>query len=105
MVHAVADENDFNTQLEAAGNKLVVVDFHGTWCGPCKMIAPFFQELSEEYTDVVFLKVDVDENEEVADKYDVSSIPKFVFLKNKNRVAEMLGAYKEELKNLVLENK
>ncbi|GIY07651.1 hypothetical protein CDAR_568421, partial [Caerostris darwini] len=42
---------------------------------------------------------------EVADKYDVSSIPKFVFLKNKNRVAEMLGAYKEELKNLVLENK
>ncbi|PRD36130.1 UNVERIFIED_CONTAM: Thioredoxin [Trichonephila clavipes] len=55
--------DDFKAQLNAAGDKLVVVDFHATWCGPCKMIAPFFQELSEQNTDVVFLKVDVDEVE------------------------------------------
>ncbi|KAF8790160.1 Thioredoxin-2 like protein [Argiope bruennichi] len=78
MVHAIADENDFNSQLEAAGDKLVVVDFHATWCGPCKMIAPFFQDLAEEFKDVVFLKVDVDEVEDVAGQYNVSSIPKFV---------------------------
>lgn len=105
MVHAIADENDFNTQLEEAGEKLIVIDFHATWCGPCKMIAPFFQELSEEFQDVVFLKVDVDEVEDVAGQYNVSSIPKFVFIKNKNQVAEMLGADQEKLKNLVSEHK
>ncbi|GFT18364.1 thioredoxin [Nephila pilipes] len=105
MVHAVTSEDDFKAQLEAAGDKLVVVDFHATWCGPCKMIAPFFQELAEEHPDVVFLKVDVDDVEDVAGQYNVSSIPKFVFIKNKNQVNEMLGADKENLKNLVVENK
>ncbi|CAL1265003.1 unnamed protein product [Larinioides sclopetarius] len=105
MVHAIADENDFNGQLEAAGDKLVVVDFHATWCGPCKMIAPFFEGLAEEFQDVVFLKVDVDDVEDVAGQYNVSSIPKFVFIKNKNQVGEMLGADQEKLKNLVLEHK
>ncbi|GFQ75068.1 thioredoxin [Trichonephila clavata] len=105
MVHAVTSEEDFRAQLDAAGDKLVVVDFHATWCGPCKMIAPFFQELSEENTDVVFLKVDVDEVEDVALQYSVSSIPKFVFIKNKSQVMEMLGADQAKLKSLVLEHK
>ncbi|KAG8191028.1 hypothetical protein JTE90_029471 [Oedothorax gibbosus] len=105
MVHAVTDENDFNAQLEAAGDKLVVVDFHATWCGPCKMMAPFFTELSEEFTDVVFLKLDVDEVEEIAGQYEVSGIPKFVLIKDKKQVAEMMGTDKDKLKNLVAENK
>ncbi|GFU57215.1 thioredoxin [Trichonephila clavipes] len=105
MVHAVTSEDDFKAQLNAAGDKLVVVDFHATWCGPCKMIAPFFQELSEQNTDVVFLKVDVDEVEDVAGQYNVSSIPKFVFIKNKSQVMEMLGADQAKLKSLVLEHK
>lgn len=57
-------QSDFNSQLASAGAKLVVVDFYATWCGPCKMIAPKIESMSQELMDsVVFLKVDVDKNE------------------------------------------
>ena len=57
MVYSVKDLADFNAQLEAAGGKLVVVDFFATWCGPCKMIAPHLEEMSKTDDSVVFLKV------------------------------------------------
>lgn len=60
MTHSQAD---FNAQLESAGSKLVMVDFYATWCGPCKVIAPKIEKMSQEFKDVVFMKVDVDKNE------------------------------------------
>lgn len=51
-------QGDFDSKVEAAGNKLVVLDFHATWCGPCKMIAPFLEELSSSNAEkIVVLKV------------------------------------------------
>ena len=50
MVHEVPDMDDFKSQLSAAGSKLVVVDFHATWCGPCKMIAPIIVEVGGRKT-------------------------------------------------------
>jgi len=54
---------DFNAKLEEAGARLVVADFYATWCGPCKTIAPKVAAMANEMKDVVFLKIDVDENE------------------------------------------
>ena len=72
MVPLSHNPNPFPTvQLEAAGGKLVVVDFHATWCGPCKMIAPHLEEMDKTMDDVVFLKVDVDECEDIAEEYKV----------------------------------
>ncbi|ELK24579.1 Thioredoxin [Myotis davidii] len=51
----------FQEALNSAGDKLVVVDFSAAWCGPCKMIKPFFHSLSEKYSNVVFLEIDVDD--------------------------------------------
>merc|ERR1712236_76618 len=105
MVYAVKDMGDFNNQLTAAGGKLVVVDFHATWCGPCKMIAPHLEEMSKTMEEVVFLKVDVDECEDIAAEYKITAMPTFIFLKKKAKVADLMGANIEKLKAIISSNK
>lgn len=91
--------------LNAANNaQLVVIDFTASWCGPCKMIAPFFKELSESIADVIFLKVDVDENPETAAKYSVSAMPTFVFIKQGEVVDRLMGANTARLRELIEEH-
>jgi len=104
MVYQVESKDDFKAQLESAGNKLVVVDFFATWCGPCKMIAPKIDAMSKEFTNVVFIKVDVDEVEEVAAEYNISCMPTFLFLKNGSKVAEFAGANEASLRQLVTQH-
>uniref|UniRef100_A0A8C4EBJ2 Thioredoxin domain-containing protein n=1 Tax=Dicentrarchus labrax TaxID=13489 RepID=A0A8C4EBJ2_DICLA len=71
-----------------AGDKLVVVDFTATWCGPCKQIGPIFEEqsLKPENKNVIFLKVDVDEAEDVSSSCNISCMPTFQFYKNGEKV-------------------
>ncbi len=71
---------------------VVVIDFFATWCGPCKRIAPAFEELAKKFSRITFLKVDVDEAQDIASKYDVNSLPTFVFLKNGVEVHRIEGA-------------
>merc|ERR1712047_194619 len=101
MVKKLANMEEFNAELENAGSKLVVVDFFAEWCGPCKMIAPKIEELSSQKSDVVFVKVDVDDNEEAAAQYNISAMPTFIFIKNKEKVDDMMGANYEKLKEMV----
>lgn len=101
MVKQVASLEDLKTELADAGEKLVVIDFYATWCGPCKLIAPKVEEMAGEMSNVVFLKVDVDENEEAAQEYNVSAMPTFIFIKNSEKVADMMGANFDKLKELV----
>merc|ERR1711976_99947 len=101
MGKKLANMAEFNSELESAGSKLVVIDFFAEWCGPCKMIAPKIEELSAQKDNVVFVKVDVDENEDAASQYNISAMPTFVFIKNKEKVDEMMGANYEKLKEMV----
>lgn len=102
MVHHVKDQADFKSKLEEAGAKLVLVDFHATWCGPCKNISPFVDTLFEELKDkLVVLKIDVDEVEELAVEYAVNSMPTFIFIKNKVKVDQLVGANTTKLRDLV----
>jgi len=105
LIHSVQDKDDFTSQLADAGGKLVVVDFYATWCGPCKMISPKLEEMAAQFTDVIFLKVDVDDNEEVASEYNISCMPTFIFIKNKEKVNEFSGANADKLKELIASNK
>ena len=73
-------------------DKLVVIDFWASWCGPCKMIGPIIEEVSEEYEDKVIVgKVDVDNNDEAAAKYGIRNIPTILFIKNGEIVDKVVG--------------
>lgn len=79
-------------QILAEENKTVFCDFWATWCAPCRMLAPVFEEVSDKYEDkAVFVKVDVDEQEEAAMKYGISSIPNVIAFKNGEPAASSLG--------------
>lgn len=98
-------EDEFKNALKEAGDKLVVIDFTATWCGPCKIIAPFFEGLSAKYSDVVFLKVDVDDAQEVAAHCGINCMPTFHFYKNEKLVHEFSGANQSSLEQKVQELK
>ena len=90
---------DLVAQLEAAGSRLVVIDFYATWCGPCKVISPVLDKMSIELKDeVVFLKVDVDETDDIAADYKIEAMPTFVFIKNKAEVGKFSGASETKLR-------
>ncbi|XP_050087773.1 thioredoxin-2-like [Anopheles aquasalis] len=100
MVYIVKDSADFHNKLESAGDQLVVVDFFATWCGPCKVIAPKLEEFQNKYAEkVVIVKVDVDECEDLAAEYNISSMPTFLFIKRKQVVQQFSGANAEKLEN------
>ncbi|KAM4565526.1 thioredoxin b [Fundulus diaphanus] len=105
MVRSVEDLQEFKTILKDAGDKLVVVDFTATWCGPCKQIAPEFVKLSEqpENQNVIFLKVDVDDAQDVSQECKISCMPTFQFYKLEQKVFEFSGANLTTLKSKIEE--
>lgn len=95
----VKSKEDFDAQVSAAGSKLVVIDFHATWCGPCKMIAPKLEELAKQYeAEIVILKIDVEECEDLAMSFNINSMPTFVFQKDGKKLEEFSGANYDRLK-------
>ncbi|GFO19359.1 thioredoxin [Plakobranchus ocellatus] len=85
---------------------LVVVDFFATWCGPCKAIAPQLETWSKEYDgEVLFIKVDVDENEETAEAAEVSAMPTFHFYKGGKKIDEVVGANSSVLEEKIKKHK
>ncbi|QZX49072.1 thioredoxin [Mycoplasma sp. E35C] len=78
-------------------NKKVVVDFYADWCGPCKMFGPVFEQVSKEKTDWTFIKVNVDEAEELSIKYQVASIPTLYTFKNGEIENKKIGFIPKEV--------
>jgi len=97
----LSDDSEFMEFLAECGQKLVVVDFTASWCGPCQTIAPFFKQLSTQYPNAVFLKVDVDKCPGTAAANQVSSMPSFLFFRNSVVLDKIRGANKPELENKV----
>lgn len=95
MAVAHLDKSNFETEvLKKRG--VVLVDFYATWCGPCKMTGPIIEQLSEEMKNVKFVKVDVDQNQELTSQYQVFSIPTFVVFKDGQVVGQFAGAMGKE---------
>ena len=87
----IATNTSFDGLLE--DQKLVIVDFWATWCGPCRMLSPLLDEVEEEMSDkITVVKVNVDDADEIAMRYRIMSIPTLLFFKNGQLVDKTVGA-------------
>lgn len=86
--------NDSNfEEVVLKSEKLVIIDFWAEWCGPCRMVAPIIEEISEEYEGKVLVtKVDVDTNPGISSKLGIRNIPTVMFFKNGEMVDKLVGA-------------
>ena len=88
------------------GDKPAVVDFYADWCGPCRAIAPFLEEIAKEYADQLYIyKINVDNDPEIANAFNIVGIPTLLFIPMEGRYAVKSGSMpKEELVKLITEN-
>ena len=86
-------QKEFADEVKAG---VSVVDFSATWCGPCQMLAPVLEEVSEELSDIHFLNVDVDENGDLASEYGITNIPALAVLKDGEKQDVLVGFQPKE---------
>ena len=92
-----------NTIDDIPKDKKVVIDFFATWCGPCKRIAPDYEKLAETYTDIEFVKCDVNESSELSELFEVELLPTFLLINNLKVVHKFAGTDMEGLTKKVEE--
>ncbi|XP_042476531.1 thioredoxin H4-1-like isoform X1 [Macadamia integrifolia] len=104
-IHLITTKEKWDEKISEANNdsKFVVVNFSASWCGPCRLIAPFYSELSEKYPSLMFLTVDVDELTEFSSSWDIRATPTFFVLKDGQQVDKLVGANKPELLKKIID--
>ncbi|AAS51097.1 ACL131Wp [Eremothecium gossypii ATCC 10895] len=102
MVSEIKSLSEFESAV--GSDKLVVVDFYATWCGPCKMIAPMIEKFATQFQEASFYKVDVDAAAEVAHKYQITSMPTILFFKNGQAVDKVVGADVQSIRTKIAQH-
>ncbi len=95
MAVEILNNSNFAEKISGS-DKPVIVDFYADWCMPCKMVAPVFEDINENNTDVQVYKVNVDESGEIAQKYGVQNIPTIISFKNGELHKKQVGAVPKE---------
>ncbi|RSX58070.1 thioredoxin [Bifidobacterium samirii] len=90
MATVALEAKDFERTI--TDNELVFVDFWATWCGPCRAFGPVYEKASEEHPDVVFAKVDIDANQELAQAAGIQAVPTLMIVKQGQIVFQQAGA-------------
>ena len=97
-VMSVRDDN-FNAIITS--NKLVVVDFFATWCGPCHALSPYIDELAINHHNILFAKANIEETPDIANELDVKSLPCVVIFKNGKEINRVVGFNKPKLQAII----
>ena len=88
----IIDLNNSNFNETISSGNPTLVDFWAEWCGPCKMMHPIFESLSNKYPKIKFARVNVDQNQNIAMRFSVQSIPMFIMFKSGQIMDKMMGA-------------
>lgn len=97
------NENNFTDLIS---NGITLVDFYAEWCGPCKMLGPVLEDLSNDRNEVKIVKIDIDENQNLARNYGIMSVPTLLLFKDGSLISTKNGFMpKELLNNWIEENK
>ena len=89
----IVNEQEYYETIKSG---LTLVDFYADWCGPCKMMAPILEEIETELTNIKFIKVNVDEAEEIATRYGIMSIPTFFIFNNGELIKKTVGGHSKQ---------
>lgn len=100
-VYHIESTSEFESAIAKGGAKPIIADFFAIWCGPCQQIAPLFEQLSNKYINMQFIKVDVDKLSDVAKKQGIAAMPTFHIYLNGSKVDSLQGANPSALESLV----
>uniref|UniRef100_A0A914MZR0 Thioredoxin domain-containing protein n=1 Tax=Meloidogyne incognita TaxID=6306 RepID=A0A914MZR0_MELIC len=102
VVKHINSDNEFEQSMAEAGeSKLIICDFFAEWCGPCRTIAPIFERFSSDFAQAMFLKIDVDRCQGVAQQYSIRAMPTFLSLLNRVEIGRIQGADPNGLLKLI----
>ena len=92
-------DNGFNDII--TNNKLVVVDFFATWCGPCRALSPYIDELATNHHHILFAKANIEETPIIANELDVKSLPCVIIFENGKEINRVVGFNKQKLQAII----
>lgn len=91
VIHA--KQEDFNSIISS--NEIVFVDFWAKWCGPCRAFGPIYEKVSDNHPEITFIKIDIDENQQIAEEAGIHSIPTIKVIKNRLEIWDHKGSISE----------
>lgn len=104
VIKSIDGVDQFNKIIQAAGDRLLLLDFYADWCPPCKDLMPILEKIAKEKSEnVTIYKINIDRNSELANSFRVTGIPQVTFIKNKENVRSLTGLYPKNMYLKVIE--
>lgn len=96
-----ATKDDINSAIEDKSN-IILLDFYANWCGPCKRLTPELEKMEDEFSNIKFFKINVDEFQDLTEEYNITCMPTIIFIKNSKIFNRIEGCDIEGIRNTLM---